>query len=81
MITSKEIRSILKRKMPRGEWVSLQRIYTIVEQDADLDTEDFEPQATDSNIPKWKRNVRNELQKLKNTPDMEWNRPAKYKLL
>jgi len=81
MTTLAEIREIIIKKMTRREWISLDSIYTIVEQNAYLDDEDYEPSAPGNKEPKWRRNVRNVLQILKNTPDMEWKRKANYRLL
>jgi len=76
MIHAQEIWDIIQTKMTRGRWVSRQGIYRIVEEFGNLDTEDFEPQSPISNIPKWKRNVRNFLQRRKNK-EIKWDRDRK----
>ena len=53
------------------------RIYQIVEQYSNLDAEDFEPQFLTSDIPKWKRNVRNVLQYRKKTGEIRWDKDAR----
>lgn len=58
----------------------MEEIYRIVEQNSCLDDEDWEPQAPGSDIPKWKRNVRNVLQYRKKTGEIEWDGEAKYRL-
>lgn len=75
-----EIWSIILFYMPREIWVTLNDIYALVEQHANLDEEDMEPQAPGSTIPKWKRNVRNVLQYRKRTGEIEWNRDTCYLL-
>ena len=69
-----EIWECIKVNLPKGQWVPLERIYSIVEQNIQLDKEDFEWQSPSSNIPKWKRNVRNVLQYRKKKGEIEWMR-------
>lgn len=57
-----EIWVCLKQYMTKGLWTSLETIYEIVQSNVSLDAEDFQPQSPSSDIPKWKRNVRNVLQ-------------------
>jgi hypothetical protein len=80
MIHLPEIWDIIQRRMPRGRWVSLEEIYQIVERFGNLDAEDFEPQSPTSDIPKWKRNVRNVLQYRKRTIEIQWDEDARYLL-
>lgn len=80
MIHQPEIWEIIKRELPRGQWVTLQNIYEIIEQNWTLDKEDYEPQSPISKLPKWKRNVRNVLQYRKRTQEIIWGDNAKYKL-
>ena len=80
MIHLPEIWDIIQRRMPRGHWVSLEEIYQMVEHYGNLDAEDFEPQSPTSDIPKWKRNVRNVLQYRKRTKDIQWDGDARYLL-
>jgi hypothetical protein len=80
MIRHPEIWDILQTHMQKGSWVSLQDIYQLVEHNANLDTEDFEPQSPSSDIPKWKRNVRNVLQYRKRKGELLWDGDTRYLL-
>ncbi len=80
MIHLPEIWDIILRHMPRGRWVSLEEVYRMVERYSNLDAEDFEPQSPSSNIPKWKRNVRNVLQYRKGMGEIQWDGDARYLL-
>ncbi|MDD2390156.1 MAG: hypothetical protein PHP23_10540 [Desulfobacterales bacterium] len=75
-----EIWSCIIRNAPKSYWITLEEIYKLVESNANLDVEDFEPQAPLSIIPKWKRNVRNVLQYRKKTGEIKWDGNAKYLL-
>jgi hypothetical protein len=75
-----EIWTCLKTKLPRGQWVDLQAIYSIIESHLHLDLEDYEPQSPKSEIPKWMRNIRNVLQYRKGTGEVEWDGAGKYRL-
>ncbi|MFC1798363.1 hypothetical protein ACFLZL_00965 [Thermodesulfobacteriota bacterium] len=81
MIRLPEIWEIIRNHMPRNTWKSLQDIYDLISQYADLDDEDFEPQSPSSDLPKWKRNVRNVLQYRKRAGDIEWDRDAHYRIV
>jgi len=81
MIHLPEIWDIIQRRMPRGRWVSLEEIYQMVKLYGNLDVEDFKPQSPTSDIPKWKRNVRNVLQyRKKRTKEIQWDGDARYLL-
>ncbi len=80
MTTSPEMWDIILGKMPRRHWILLEEIYRLIEHEASLSNEDFEPQSPNSDIPKWKRNVRNVLQYRKTTGDIRWNGKAGYYL-
>lgn len=70
----------IRYQLPRGRWVELEDIYALVARHLELDAEDFFPQAPSSDMPKWKRNVRNVLQYRKGTGDISWNHNASYKI-
>ncbi len=70
----------MKKCIPKNQWIAIEVIYNIVEINISLDSEDFYPQSPSSDIPKWKRNVRNVLQYRKNTGEIEWNRNCMYRL-
>jgi hypothetical protein len=75
-----EIWSCIRQCMPRRQWVSLQEIYSIVEERLTLDAEDFAPQSPTSDVLKCQRNVRNVLQYRKGKGDIEWNGDTMYRL-
>jgi hypothetical protein len=79
MIHYSEIWDIIQRRIPRGRWVSLEEIYQMVKRYGNLDVEDFKPQSPTSDIPKWKRNVRNVLQYRKKRT-IQWDGDARYLL-
>jgi len=66
--------------MPKGEWISLQEVYDLVSRNAQLDKEDYEPQSPTSDLPKWKRNVRNVLQYRKRIGEIEWDGDSNYRI-
>ena len=76
-----EIWSCIRNNLPRAQWTHLDDIYDIVERNTSLDSEDLNPQAPGSDIPKWKRNVRNVLQYRKRTREIQWDGGGKYRLL
>jgi hypothetical protein len=76
--TSREIWNVIEEKLPRDRWVPLQNIYELIEQNITLHPEDFLPEAPGSENPKWKRNVRNVLQKQKTNGEIAWDRDGKY---
>ena len=78
MLRASEIWGIILRRTPRRRWVLLEEIYKSVERESLLDDEDFEPQSPSSDIPKWKRNVRNVLQHRKRIGDIKWNGRGGY---
>ena len=57
-----EIWSCLKQQMSKGQWYQLEAMYKLIENNICLDEENYDPQSPSSDIPKWKRNVRNVLQ-------------------
>ena len=75
-----EIWNCIKTKLPPGRLVVLDEIYHLVEANLALDEEDYEWQSPSSDIPKWKRNVRNVLQYRKRTGEIEWDGQAKYRI-
>ena len=75
-----EIWECLKRNMRKDLWTSLETIYEIVQNNLSLEAEDYQPQSPSSDIPKWKRNVRNVLQYRKKTGEIEWDGNAHYRI-
>ncbi len=80
MLRLPDIWDVIREKLSKEKWTSLEEIYRIVELNSNLDDADLEPQAPGSDIPKWKRNVRNVLQYRKNTGEIEWDGETKYRL-
>jgi hypothetical protein len=80
MLHLPDIWDVIREKLSKEKWTSLEEIYRIVERNCNLDDEDLEPQALGSDIPKWKRNVRNVLQYREKTGEIEWDGEAKYRL-
>lgn len=68
-----EIWTCIKKKMTKRYWVALDDIYRLIEENISLDEEDYEWQSPSSDIPKWKRNVRNVLQYRRKTGEIEWD--------
>jgi hypothetical protein len=75
-----EIWDCIVSKLPKRRWVALDDIYALIERNLNLDTEDHEWQSPNSEIPKWKRNVRNVLQYRKRTGKIEWDGHGSYRL-
>jgi hypothetical protein len=75
-----EIWSCLKLHMHTGRWFPIEELYRLIENHLSLDTEDYAPQSPSSDIPKWKRNVRNVLQYRKKTGEIEWDGAANYRI-
>jgi hypothetical protein len=80
MIHAQEIWDIIQKNMPRERWISLEEIYHLIKSNWNLDADNFEWQSSTSDIPKWKRNVRNVLQHKKRIGKILWNGEAKYLL-
>lgn len=72
--------NLVRAGLPRGKWVSLDDIYSVVSASVLLDREDQLPQSPTSAIPKWKRNVRNVLQYRKGTAKIQWDGNSRYKM-
>lgn len=75
-----EIWQCIRSLLPRGKWVGLEDVYALVSSSVSLDREDHLPQSPSSDIPKWKRNVRNVLQYRKSTGEIQWDGDARYKI-
>jgi hypothetical protein len=80
MIHLPEIWDCIVGNLSKKQWVTLDDIYRLIERSLSLDAEDYEPQAPRSEIPKWKRNVRNVLQYRKKTGEIEWDGSGRYRL-
>jgi hypothetical protein len=71
---------MIRRTLRRGHPISLLSIYEAVEMGIALDAEDQLPEAPHSHAPKWKRNVRNVLQRKRGTAEVEWLGNSQYQL-
>ena len=80
MIRADEIWSVVERHMRRDRWMDLEDIYRLMMTHGHLDREDDDSDAPGSRSPKWKRNVRNVLQRQKTLGHIDWQRPARYRL-
>jgi hypothetical protein len=80
MIKADMIWRIIDRHMRRDAWLDLEDIYRLVTQHGHLDREDNDSDAPGSGNPKWKRNVRNVLQRQKGLGKIDWQIPARYRL-
>ena len=75
-----EIWFCMLKHIPKGVWISLADIYRIIEDNLSLDKEDYEWQSPTSDVPKWKRNVRNVLQYRKRAGEIEWGGDTMYRI-
>ncbi|HEX8207577.1 MAG TPA: hypothetical protein VF587_16055 [Solirubrobacteraceae bacterium] len=64
-LTSAEIEVFLLRHMKRDAWLTLDDLYRLVEEHGDLTPADWEPDAPNSSGIRWRRNIRNVLQRRK----------------
>ena len=80
MTQSPEFWRVIQKTLRKDRWTPLEDLYIAVERTISLDREDFLPQAPGSSIPKWKRNVRNVLQRRKLRGDIAWDGDAHYRL-
>jgi len=75
-----EIWDCIRNNLSKGQWIALGDIYNLIGKNINLDGEDYEWQSPTSNIPKWKRNVRNVLQYRKGTGEIEWDGHGSYRI-
>lgn len=73
VLHSDDIWAILARHLKAGLWTPLSDIYLLVEQRIVLDDEDMQPDSRGSSSSRWKRNVRNVLQRRKTEGDLDWD--------
>lgn len=71
MITQHEIWRILESGLSTKDWADIGEIYAMIEKQADVSVVD--PPA------KWKRNVRNVLQRKKSSGEILWNGSRGYR--
>lgn len=76
-----DIWDCMQSKLPKDKWLTLREIHSVMENNLQLDNEDFLPQSPGSDVPKWKRNVRNVLQQQKKKGTIEWDKSrASYRI-
>jgi hypothetical protein len=80
ILRQEEIRRLLRDRMTPGAWIPLENIYDLVEANAVLSPADREPAADGSSDPRWRRNVRNLLQRWKESDELDWDGDAHYRL-
>lgn len=76
--TLRSIWKVIQEELPRDEWIPIQDIYALVEKSVVLQADDFLPAAPGSGDLKWRRNVRNVLQRHKAQGQIAWDRDGKY---
>jgi hypothetical protein len=74
MITSRQVQEVLLSKAPRGQWMKAKDIYALIESHLPLSAEDNVLIAGKGKSTRWHRVVRNTLQRLKTTGEIEWQR-------
>ena len=79
ILRQEEIRDVLRTHLPAGVWTDLRAIYEIVEANAALAPADLDPSAAGASDPRWHRNVRNLLQRWKDSEELEWDGDARYR--
>lgn len=79
MLKSKAAWQILEERAPRGDWLRLDQIYAIVETGVELEEADRAGISEKSASPKWKRTVRNVLQRKKSFGKIEWDGSGKFR--
>jgi hypothetical protein len=80
VLTSRQAWEVVEDKAPRGSWLTIGELYALVEANASLDAEDHVAISPTNSSPRWKRTVRNALQRRKASSDIEWDRVQGYRL-
>jgi hypothetical protein len=76
-----ELWRAVQRSLSKSRWTRLSDLYSAVAKAVALDPrEDFEPDAPSSSGERWKRNVRNVLQRRKGLGHVIWDNHARYRL-
>lgn len=79
MLNSKIAWQVLIQKAPAGQWLSLDQVYDIVEAAVELDDADRAGVSAKSVSPRWKRTVRNLLQRKKTLGEVEWDGAGRFR--
>jgi len=80
MLNSEAVWRILTEHAPRGDWLGLDELYALVSEHASLDANDNVAVSTKSGSPRWKRTVRNVLQRKKSAGALEWESGGRFRL-
>ena len=74
MSKSDEIRICLEKYAPKKTYLSLSKIYKIIEKNLVLNEDDLSCVTDEHKEPKWQRNVKNVLQSDKENSNITWNK-------
>lgn len=80
MLTSKLAWQVIEKHAPRGAWLELADLYGLVTTHVSLDDADLAGVSEKTASARWKRTVRNELQRQKARGAIEWDGKGKYRL-
>jgi hypothetical protein len=80
MLTSAEAWDALRSNAPRGEWMTIADVYAIVRANVALTPDDERAIAPSNRSERWKRTVRNALQRRKALGEVQWDGAGRYRL-
>lgn len=63
---------------PKGRWLTLQDLYSIIEAHVDFGSEDLLPEGPNLRVPKWKKRLRSVLGDRKRTGRLNWDGEGRY---
>ena len=75
-----ELRPLIEDVLVSDQWTSLQEIYTAVAARSSFDEADEAPEAAGASQRAWQRNVRNVLGQMRQSGEVIYEAPAKYRL-
>lgn len=76
-----DIWRVIRHSMRPGVWLDITDIHKLVAEHVELDAEDLMPAGPGHSDVRWRRNVRNVLQQRKQSGELEWERPRRYRLV
>lgn len=80
VLTSRRVWEILIDFAPRDRWLALHEIYDLIDGHVELDDGDRTGVGSGSGSARWKRTVRNALQRRKQLADVEWDGKGHFRL-
>lgn len=80
MLKSREAWQAIDGYAPRGEWLPLNDLYDLVREHVSLDDSDLSSISNKRVSARWKRTVRNALQRAKADGSVEWDGKGRYRL-